>query len=466
MFESAFMLVPAITGLCYREFDHTASFLICIGICFAVGALLMVHKPKSKTLRSRDGFVIVAMSWILLSLFGALPFMLTKSTDSYIDALFETVSGFTTTGSSIFTDVEILPKCILMWRSFMHWVGGMGILVFIMAFLPLSGGNNLYIMRAESPGPTVSKPVPKIKMAALLLYVVYLVLTLLQIILLLCGGVTVFEALNISFATAGTGGFGMFNTSMSGFVPYVQVVTAVFMFLFSINFGSYFFLLKGNFKKAFTSEVKIFTVIVAVVTLCITLDIYKMSAFSGFTDALRHAFFTVTSIISTTGFATVDFDLWPMFSKTLLVIIMFIGACAGSTGGGIKVSRIIIYIKLALREISTAIHPKQVKKITVDGEVVEKGVVRSIYGYLFIYIGIFVAAMLIISLDGADLVTNFTAVTTTLNNVGPGLSLVGPTGNFALFSPLSKLTLSFCMLAGRLELFPLLLLFVPSTWRK
>ncbi len=472
MFESAFMLVPMITALVYKEYSELAAFAICALICLAVGLALSFLRPKNRKLRSRDGFVIVALSWVVLSLFGAIPFMLTGACDNYIDALFETVSGFTTTGSTIFRDVEALPRCILMWRSFTHFVGGMGILVFIMAFLPLSGGTNMYIMKAESPGPTVSKPVPKIKMAALLLYVVYMVMTAVMVILLLFDkGTGLFYALNIAFSTAGTGGLGFLNDSMRSFSPYVQIVTSIFMFLFAVNFSSYFLLLRGSFKKALTAEVKTFIVIVAAVTILITLNIVDLRVndqrvFKGFFEALRHAFFAVTSIISTTGFATVDFDLWPTFSKTLLVGILIIGACAGSTGGGIKVSRVIVIAKLALRELSTALHPKQVKKITVDGEVIERDVVRSIYGFLFVYIAMFAGAMVIISIDGADLITNFTAVATTLGNVGPGLNLVGPTQNFAFFSPISKLALTFCMLAGRLELFPMLLLFVPSTWKK
>ena len=466
MFESAFLLGPTVTALIYAEYTSLIAFLITAGVCLLTGFLCTVSRPKNRTLRSRDGFVIVALSWIILSSFGAIPFMISGVCDSYIDALFETISGFTTTGATIFSDVEILPRSIIIWRSFTHWIGGMGILVFIMAFLPLSGGTNMYIMRAESPGPVVSKPVPKIKMAAALLYVIYIVLTLIQFIMLLFGGVDAFQAINIAFSTAGTGGFGFFNSSMGSFSPYVQWVTAIFMVLFSINFNSYFFLIRRKIKKAFTSEVIAFLIIVTSVTLCITANIRNMPVFANVWDALRHSFFTVSSLMSTTGFSTVDFDLWPTFSKTLLVGIMFIGACAGSTGGGIKVSRMIVVVKLIFREISTALHPKQVKKITVDGEVVERDVVRSIYAFIFVYIAIFASAMVIISFDGADLITNFTAVVATMGNVGPGLGGVGPTQNFAFFSPISKIALSFCMLAGRLELFPMLLLFVPSTWKK
>ncbi len=465
MFESAFLVVPSITAIVFGEYSCLFDFLITAAICLVVGFLMTVIKPKNRALRSRDGFVIVALSWVLLSLFGAIPFMMTGVTKNYIDALFETVSGFTTTGSSIFTDVESLPKSVIMWRSFTHWIGGMGILVFVMAFLPLSGGTNMYIMKAESPGPTVSKPVPKIKMTAMLLYVVYIVLTALQFVMLLFGKLNAFEALNISLSTAGTGGFGFFNDSMKSFSPYVQIVTSVFMVLFSINFSSYFFLIRGKLKEAFNTEVKVFLGIVAVAVLIITLNIRTIYN-NDIGISLRHAFFTVSSLISTTGFATEDFNMWPSLSKSILMGIIMIGACAGSTGGGIKISRIIVLVKLLFREIKTVLHPKQIKKITVDGAVIERDVVRSIYGFLFCYIAIFVSALFLISLDGKDLVTNFTAISATLGNVGPGLSLVGPTGNYSHFSMLSKLVMTFCMLAGRLELFPMMILFMPSTWKK
>ena len=466
LFETGFMLVPSITALVYSEYSTLFAFLISAGICLAVGALLSFKKPKNKKLRARDGFVIVALSWVMLSIFGAVPFMLSGATDSYIDALFETVSGFTTTGSTIFGNVEVLPKAIIMWRSFTHWIGGMGILVFIMAFLPLSGGTNMYIMRAESPGPTVSKPVPKIRMTAALLYIVYIVLTVLEFVLLLFGKMTVFEAINTAFSTAGTGGFGFLNSSMGAYSSYVQIVVAVFMVLFSINFSSYFFLVRGKFKEAFTTEVKTFLIIVGSATLLIALNI--VSIYGSFGESAKHSFFTVSSIISTTGFSTADFNLWPTFSRTLLVLIMMIGACAGSTGGGIKVSRIIVMFKLIRRELSTALHPKQVKKISMDGQVIERDVVRSIYGYFFCYILLCFISVIIISLDGhnIDLATSFTSVIATLGNTGPGLSMVGPTGNFGFLSSLSKFVLIFDMLAGRLELYPMLLLFVPSTWKK
>ena len=463
LFEAGFLLVPTITALAYSE-PAIKGFLLSIAICVAVSALLIFKKPQNTSLRSRDGFVIVSLSWIVLSLFGAIPFMLTGATASYVDALFETVSGFTTTGASIFPNVELLPRSILMWRSFTHCVGGMGVLVFIMAFLPLSGGRNMHIMKAESPGPSVSKLVPRVRTTALLLYGIYFVLTLLEFVILLCGGMGVFDALNTAFATAGTGGFSTHADGMNGFSPFLQVVVGVFMLLFSLNFSSYFLVLKGRFKEFFTCEIRTFLVIVAAAVTVIALNIRGMFSTAG--EATRHAFFTVSSIISTTGFATVDFDLWPQLSRAVLVLLMFIGACAGSTGGGIKVSRIVIYFKTAVRELRTSIHPKQVKKITMDGKPVEQAVVRSSLVFLVCFVLIFVCSVLIVSVDNYDLTTNFTAVAAIINNIGPGLSAVGPTCNFSFFSPLSKIVLIFDMLAGRLELFPMLLLFAPATWKK
>ncbi len=464
LFEAAFLLVPAVIALIYLETLALWAFLATVGICLAAGKLFSLKRPKNTTLRARDGFVIVALSWIVLSIFGALPFMFTGVTHNFIDALFETASGFTTTGATIFSDVEILPRSIIMWRSVTHWVGGMGVLVFVMAFLPLSGGQNLHLMKAESTGATVSKAAPKIRTTAIMLYTMYIALTFAQVIFLVCGDMNFFYAINTAFSTAGTGGFGFLNSSMGSFSAYSQIVVTVFMLLFSINFGSYFLILRGKIKESLTGEVKTFVLIVVAAIALITVNIHSM--FGSVGEALRHASFTVASLISTTGFSTVDFDLWPAFSETILVILMFIGACAGSTGGGIKVSRIIVMFKLMGRELATAIRPKQIKKISVDGQVQETGVVRSIYGYIFCFIAVFFGSLLLISLDGSDFTTNFTAVTSAVGNIGPGLSKVGPTMNFSFFSPLSKLVLTFDMLAGRLEFFPMLLLFSPSTWKK
>lgn len=470
LFEALFFLVPTIAAIIYWE-EAFFSFLISIAVCCGVGVLCVLGKPKNTAIYAKEGIVIVALSWIVISLFGALPFYFSGAIPSYVDALFETVSGFTTTGSSILSgeQVELLPKSLLLWRSFTHWVGGMGVLVLLMAFLPLSGASNLHIMRAESPGPTVSKLVPKVRQTAKILYTIYLLLTIVQFIMLLCGGMSVFDALNIAFSTAGTGGFSIKADGLGGYSSYLQIVTTVFMLLFSVNFNSYYLVSRGRFKEALSTEVKTFFIIVLAAMACISVNLlltnggaYDFSA----GEAIKHAAFSVASLISTTGFVTVDFDLWPALSKTVLVLIMFIGACAGSTGGGFKVSRIIVLSKGASHELNKMLHPKQVKRMTVDGRVVENDVVHSIHVYLVVYLLIFIASLLLISLEGHDLVTNFTAVAATYNNIGPGLAKVGPSGSFGFFSDWSKLVFIFNMLAGRLELFPMLLLFAPATWRK
>ncbi|MGN0688063.1 MAG: TrkH family potassium uptake protein [Oscillospiraceae bacterium] len=463
IFEGIFMAVPTITAVVYGE-AAVWHFLGTALICLLLGRLMTLKKRRNTTLYARDGFVVVSMSWIVLSIFGAVPMWSCGAIPNYVDALFETVSGFTTTGASIIAAVEDMPRSVLMWRSFTHWVGGMGVLVFIMAFLPLSGGQNMHIMKAESPGPSVSKLVPRIKTTALILYAIYFVLTLAEFLLLLFGGLSVFEALNTSFATAGTGGFGIRNTSIAEHSPYIQIVVTVFMLLFSINFNTYFLILLGRFKEAFTTEVKAFGIIVLTITAVITLNIYSL--FGSVWEAIRHAAFTVASLISTTGFATVDFDLWPELSKMLLVMAMFIGACAGSTGGGIKVSRILILFKSLRKELDMLIHPRQVTKIKLDGHVVSHETVRGVNVYMVSFVLIFMSSMAFISFDNHSFTTNFTAVTACINNIGPGLEAVGPTQNFAFFSVPSKLVLIFDMLAGRLELFPMLILFKKSVWKK
>ena len=463
IFECGFMLVPTVTALIYGEREIWA-FLVTMLLCGGIGALCVWRKPKDSALYAREGFVIVSLSWIALSLLGAIPFCISGVIPNYVDAVFETVSGFTTTGASILAAVEPLPRCMLMWRSFTHWVGGMGVLVFIMAFIPLSGGQNMHIMKAESPGPSVSKLVPRVKTTALILYSIYLGLTLIQFILLLCGGLDAFEALTTAFGTAGTGGFGVLNDSMASYSPYIQWVVTVFMLLFSVNFTCYYLFLLGRFKEAFNGELRRFVCIVGAVILVITLNVRGM--FDTLGEALRHVAFTVASLISTTGFATENFDAWPELSRTLLVLIMFIGACAGSTGGGLKVSRLMILFRGAFNEIGTLIQPRRVKRVTIDNRPVEAEVVRATNVYMMWYVLLFTVSVILISFDDHDLVTNFTAVAATINNIGPGLNLVGPTGNFAFFSIPSKLVLIFDMLAGRLELFPMLVLFAPQTWRR
>ena len=464
LFESIFFAVPMITAAVYLESAFFA-FMICAAICLGVGLLLIMRKPKDTTIYAKEGFVIVSLSWIALSIFGSLPFMFTGVTNySFIDALFETVSGFSTTGASIFKEVEWLPKSILMWRSFTHWVGGMGVLVFIMAFLPLGGGQNLHIMRAESTGAEVSKIVPKMKHMAMLLYLIYFAFTAAMFITLLISGMNVFDSLNTAFATAGTGGFGFRNDSFASFGSTQQIIVTVFMLLFSVNFNSYYLLLKLKFKDAINSEVRAFFIVVVVAITIITLNVY--TRFDSVGEAIKHVSFSVASLISTTGFSTVDFSLWPSLATTVLVLIMFVGGCAGSTAGGMKVSRFIILIKGLFRELGAIVHPKQVKKITIDSRPLDREVVRSVNAYVVCYVLMFATSLILISFDNKDLVTNFTAIAATINNIGPGLSEVGPASNFSSFSGFSKLVLSFNMLAGRLELFPMLILFTPSTWKK
>ncbi len=463
IFEGLFMAVPVITAVVYGD-GMVWYFLATAIFCAVLGKLLTLKKCRNTILYTRDGCVIVAMSWIILSIFGALPMWISGEIPSFVDALFETVSGFTTTGASIIPAVEEMPKSILMWRSFTHWVGGMGVLVFIMAFLPLSGGQNMTMMKAESTGANVGKLVPHVKTTAFILYSIYFVMTLIQFVLLLFGGMNVFEALNTSFATAGTGGFGFLNDSMKSFSPYILTVTTVFMLLFSVNFGCYYLILLGKFREAFNCEVRTFFIVVSSAILIITINISNM--FESVGEALLHSSFTVSSIISTTGFATVDFDQWPELSKMVLILLMFIGACAGSTGGGIKISRLVILFKSLGKELDLLIHPHQVKKIKVDGHPVEHDTIRSVNVYMVSYMMIYAVSLLLVSFDNCDFTTNVTAVTTAINNVGPGLAMVGPTCNFAFMSDFSKLVLIFDMLAGRLELFPILLLFKPSTWKK
>ena len=464
MFEAAFFVLPMITALCYGEWSTLLAFAAVAAICLVIGFLCKRNKPEKTTIYAREGFVIVSLSWILLSVFGALPFIFAGCTTSFVDALFEASSGFTTTGASIFPEVEILPKAILMWRSFTHWIGGMGVLVFIMAFLPLGGGQNMHIMRAESPGPEVSKLVPKVKQTALILYSIYFTLTVIQLIILMISGMNLFDALNTALATAGTGGFGIRNDSLASFSGAQQIIVTVFMLLFSINFNSYYLVLRLKFKDALNAEVRAFILIVFAAIGIITVNIYQQYDSVG--EAMRHAAFSVASLISTTGFSTENFDIWPSLSKTILVLVMFIGACAGSTGGGIKVSRILIAFKGFVRETFTLIHPKQVKKITIDKRPVDREVVRSVNAYISCYILVFAISLLLITLDNRDMVTNFTAIAATINNIGPGLAGVGPTSNYAAFSQFSKLVMTFDMIAGRLELFPMLILFSPATWKK
>ena len=465
LFEAAFLIVPIITAAIYAE-AAIFSFLITAALSVICGILIIKFgKPKNKLLFARDGFVIVSASWILISLFGSLPFIISGEIPNFINALFETVSGFTTTGASILNDVESLSRSIIMWRSFTHWVGGMGVLVFIIAFLPLSGGQNMHIMKAESPGPSVSKLVPRVKNTAIILYVIYIIFTVAQFILLLIAGNSVFDSINLAFATAGTGGFGIRNDSMVTFSSATQIIVTVFMLLFAINFNSYYLIYKLKFKDAFNSEVRVFLFIVASAVVIIAYNILGSDGAETLGEAFKHSAFTVASLISSTGFSTLDFNNWPELSKTVLVFMMFIGACAGSTGGGIKVSRIMLMFKGMTRELSKLTHPKQIKKITLDSRPVEHEVIRSVNAYIICYLSLFAASVFLLSFNEYDLTTNFTATLAAVNNIGPGLNAVGPTQNFEFFTDFSKIVLIFDMLAGRLELFPMLVLFAPSTWK-
>ncbi len=462
--EAAFMLFPCLVAAIYSEKSGFA-FLICAVVFGIIGRLMTLKKPKNSVFYAKEGFVAVALSWILLSIIGAIPFYVSGEIPSVVDAMFEIVSGFTTTGASILTDVESLSKCMLFWRSFSHWIGGMGVLVFILAILPMAGGQNIYLMRAESPGPVVGKLVPRMRKTAMVLYIIYTVMTLVEIVLLIAGRMPVFEAICTSLGTAGTGGFGIKNDSMASYSPYIQIVVTIFMFLFGVNFNFYFLLLVKRFKDAIKmEEVRWYFIIFAGAVIAITINI--TNSIGDLAVNLKDAAFQVSSIMTTTGYSTTDFDQWPQFSRTLLVVLMFIGACAGSTGGGIKVSRIIIYVKEFIREISCAIHSRNVKIIKSDNKAIEDSTIRTTNGFLVAYILIFVASIILVSLNGFDLETTFTAVAATFNNIGPGLAKVGPMCNFSILSDFSKIVLTFDMLAGRLELFPILILFAPQTWRK
>ena len=463
-FQAIFMVLPCITALVYQEHEFFA-FLISMILCLIAGIPLTARKPKNKVFYTKDGCVAVALSWLALCIFGSVPFVLSGSIPHPIDAFFETVSGFTTTGSSILTDVEVLPHCILMWRSFTHWIGGMGVLVFLLSLLPLAGGYHMNLMKAESPGPSVSKLVPKVQQTAKILYSIYIGMTLLQIVLLLIGNIPLFDTLCIAFGTAGTGGFGIKNDSMGSYSTYCQIVTTIFMILFGVNFSAYYLILTKKIRQALKfEEVRYYFGIIAAAVLVIGLN--TMHLFQNLGVSIQQAAFQVGSIITTTGFSSADFNQWPALSKTILVLLMFVGACAGSTGGGIKVSRILILCKAARKEFQLYLHPNAVKKIKMDQKTITHDILRSTNIYLTLYLLIFAVSVLLISLDNFDMTTNFTAVTATLNNIGPGLEIVGPMGNFSSFSYFSKCILIFDMLAGRLEIFPLLLLFFKGTWKK
>ena len=463
-FEGFFLLAPCIVALCYGEKQGLLYFAVA-AVCIIVGGFARIRKPKNKVFFSKEGFVTVSLSWIVISLVGALPFYFTGEIPSYADALFETISGFTTTGASILSDVEALSKCSAFWRCFTHWMGGMGVLVLILAVLPISGSYNMHLMRAESPGPSVGKLVPKVRNTAKMLYGIYIVITALEIILLLVAGMSVYDALTLSFATVGTGGFALLNSSIASYSVAIQIIITVFMLICSVNFNVYYCLYAKKFKEAIMSEeMRIFFIIVFGASILITINV--MNSFDSVLSAFQTVIFHVASVMSTTGFATADFNLWPEFSKTILLFVMMIGACAGSTGGGLKISRFVIFFKAVKNEILSIIHPKCIKKVHFEGKGLSDEMVKAVLCYVSAYALIIAVSCILISIDNFDFETNFSAVIATFNNIGPGLGMVGPTGNFGSYSVFSKIVLMFDMLVGRLEIFPMLVLFSPSLYRK
>ena len=462
--EAILLLLPLISALVYRE--SALPFLYTMLPLLILGGVLNRIKPAHSDFFAREGFVTVGLSWLLMSAFGALPFVLSGDIPHYIDALFETVSGFTTTGASILTDVERMSRGCMFWRLFTHWVGGMGVLVFIAAILPVSGDHYIHVMRAEVPGPTVSKLVPRARKTARILYLIYFGLTVLETVFLLFGGMDFYDAFLHACATAGTGGFSTLGASIGGFNSvYIEMVIATFMLLFGCNFNLVYLILIGQGLTIFKSEeLRVYLAIIGAAVLAIALNI--MHSVGGFAEGLRYAYFQVTTIISTTGFSTADFDQWPELSRWILVLLMFMGACAGSTAGGLKVSRVIILFKSYLYELKQLILPTRVKRIWFENKAVSDQTVRSVLVYFEVYLTIIGLSVLVLTLDGHDLATNFTAPLACISNIGPGLNAVGPMGNYGFFSVLSKLVLIFEMLLGRLEIFPVLFLFAPSVWRR
>ncbi|MBC2578567.1 TrkH family potassium uptake protein [Peptostreptococcus russellii] len=465
--EGVLMMIPGIVSLIYGEYN-TAKVILTIAILLAAfGFIFTLKKPRRLDIFAKDGLFIVGIAWITFSLLGALPFYFTGSINSYVNAVFETVSGFTTTGSTILTDIESLPNGILFWRSFTHWIGGMGVLVFVLAIIPLAGSRSMNIMKAEVPGPTVDKLVPKTKQTAKILYFIYVGLTILQVIFLVAGKMPLFDSILTSFSTAGTGGFSNKNNSIAYYdSAYVDGVVTVFMILFGINFNLFYLALLKKFKRIFKSEeLRTYIAIIAVSTLLITFNIRGM--YPSFLKAFRYASFQVATIITTTGFMTADFNVWPMFSKAILLLLMIVGACAGSTGGGLKVSRVLIMVKHIKCEIKRLLHPRAMVSVKIDKKTVETSVISSVLAYLLVYFSLIVISFLLISINEFDFETSLTSVITCINNVGPGLgAIVGPTGNFSSFSDFSKIILCFDMLLGRLEIFPILLLFSPRMYKR
>ena len=466
--EAVFMIPALVISLGYGEWPAVKAFAITLGIMLALaGGLYGLCRRAEKIFGAQEGLVCVSLSWIVMSLLGALPFTLCGQVPNYIDALFEIISGFTTTGASVIADVEGLFKGILYWRSFTHWIGGMGVLVFLLAILP--GGNGagftMHLLRAESPGPDVGKLVPKMRQTAMILYVIYIVLTIVNIVFLLCGGMHWLHALCTAFGTAGTGGFGVFNDSMTSVSPYIQNVTTVFMFLFGINFSCYYLVLIGKLRSIFKDEeLRLYMGLAVGCVIALVLSIRPL--YATLEETIRHAAFQVSSIMTTTGYTTTDYDLWPAFSKAILLLLMIVGACAGSTGGGLKCIRLLLLFKVLRRNIRQILNPRKVLVVRSNDKVVDEKVLANTNAYFAAYVIIIVICTLILSLDGFNLETNLSAALATFNNIGPGMGAVGPTCNFAAYGVLSKLTMCLAMLAGRLEIFPILVLFSRSTWKR
>ena len=463
--EAAMMLLPMVCSAIYGEWYMLPAFLLPAVILLLLGLAASLRTPKNTTIYARDGLAIVALVWVLMSAFGALPFVISGEIPAFADAFFEMVSGFTTTGSTILIDVEALSHGALFWRSFSHWVGGMGVLVFAMAVLPMTDGRAMHLMRAEVPGPTCGKLSSKLSDSAKILYGIYFAMTAVEVVFLCTGGMSLYESLIHSFGTAGTGGFSCRGLSIGAYQnPYFEWVIGIFMLLFGINFNLYYFILMRHFREAFGSEeLRAYLGIVLFSTVTIAANILSMVGSVG--EAVRTAFFQVSSIITTTGYATADFNLWPTYSRILLLLLMFVGGCAGSTAGGLKISRVIIFFKAARQDLNKMLHTHAVTTIRFEGKPLDEKTLQGVHNYFNVYMLLIMLSTVLVSLDGFDLITTFTAVITCLNNVGPGMELVGPMGNFSHFSDPVKYLLSFDMLAGRLELYPMLALFAPRLWR-
>ncbi len=463
--EAALMVFPLITSLIYKE-SCAKTFLVSIGIALAAGfALTLIFKPGSKVIYAKEGFVIVSLAWLALSLVGALPFYISGEIPSFVDAFFETVSGFTTTGASILTDVEAMSKGMLFWRSFTHWIGGMGVLVFVMAIIPTVSDRSIHLLRAEAPGPVVGKIVPKMKQTARILYIMYIAFTFLEMIFLLLGGMPLFDSIVHAVGTAGTGGFGIKGDSLASYSPYIQWVITIFMFVFGVNFNLYYFILIRKFKSAIKNEELLtYLILIGVSVVAITVNITPL--YEGISESIRYAAFQVAAIISSTGFATADFNQWPGMSKTILLLLMFVGGCAGSTAGGFKVARVVMLFKSIKRELQKLLHPRAVSTIRLDGKRVDEKTISSLGVYLAIYALFFCTVVFLLGFDAFDLETNISVAASCVNNIGPGFGAAGPASSYAMFSPFSKVVLSLTMLLGRLEIFPLILTLSPSTWVK